>query len=118
MNEEALFRMAINVTQRAVGSVMVLIIKGKLDVGNFNNVSDAVNSLILSGHKKYIFECSELKKMDDASAMQMLRLSYTIKVQNGQLIVVGLKKVDPRVSSKVLMVVASSETEREALMSL
>ena len=55
------------IEQRAVGSVVILDLKGKITLGEGDEaLKDKINSLILQGHKKMLLNFGDVPYIDSA----------------------------------------------------
>ena len=108
------------IEQRAVGSVMILDLKGKITLGEGDEaLKDKINSLILQGHKKMLLNFGDVPYIDSAGLGEIVRTYTTVSRQGGQLKLVNLTKriTDLLSITKLLTVFETFETEPEALKS-
>jgi len=74
------------IEQRAVGSVMILDLKGKITLGEGDEaLKDKINSLILQGHKKMLLNLADVPYIDSAGLGEIVRTYTTVSRQGGQL---------------------------------
>ena len=108
------------IEQRAVGSVMILDLKGKVTLGEGDEVlKDKINSLILQGHKKMLLNLADVPYIDSAGLGEIVRTYTTVSRQGGQLKLVNLTKriTDLLMITKLLTVFETFDNEQEALQS-
>lgn len=108
------------IEQRTVGSVMILDLKGKITLGEGDEVlKDKINSLILQGHKKMLLNLADVPYIDSAGLGEIVRTYTTVSRQGGQLKLVNLTKriTDLLMITKLLTVFETFDNEPEALKS-
>jgi len=108
------------IEQRAVGSVMILDLKGKITLGEGDEaLKDKINSLILQGHKKMLLNFGDVPYIDSAGLGEIVRTYTTVSRQGGQLKLVNLTKriTDLLSITKLLTVFETFDNEAEALQS-
>jgi anti-sigma B factor antagonist len=108
------------IEQRAIGSVMILDLKGKITLGEGDEVlKDKINSLILQGHKKMLLNLADVPYIDSAGLGEIVRTYTTVSRQGGQLKLVNLTKriTDLLMITKLLTVFETFDSEQEALKS-
>ena len=108
------------IEQRAVGSVMILDLKGKITLGEGDEaLKDKINSLILQGHKKMLLNFGDVPYIDSAGLGEVVRTYTTVSRQGGQLKLVNLTKriTDLLSITKLLTVFETFDNEAEALKS-
>jgi len=108
------------IEQRAVGSVMILDLKGKITLGEGDEaLKDKINSLILQGHKKMLLNLADVPYIDSAGLGEIVRTYTTVSRQGGQLKLVNLTKriTDLLMITKLLTVFETFDNEQEALKS-
>lgn len=108
------------IEQRAVGSVMILDLKGKITLGEGDEaLKDKINSLILQGHKKMLLNLGDVPYIDSAGLGEIVRTYTTVSRQGGQLKLVNLTKriTDLLSITKLLTVFETFDNEPEALQS-
>ena len=108
------------IEQRTVGSVMVLDLKGKITLGEGDEVlKDKINSLILQGHKKMLLNLADVPYIDSAGLGEIVRTYTTVSRQGGQLKLVNLTKriTDLLMITKLLTVFETFDSEADALKS-
>ena len=108
------------IDQRSVGDVIVLDLKGKITLGEGDELlKDKVNSLVNQGHKKIVLNLAEVPYIDSAGLGEIVRTYTTVSRQGGQLKLVNLTKriTDLLMITKLLTVFETFDTESEALKS-
>ncbi len=108
------------IVERAVGSVMILDLKGKITLGEGDEaLRDKINSLILQGHKKMLLNFGDVPYIDSAGLGEIVRTYTTVSRQGGQLKLVNLTKriTDLLSITKLLTVFETFDNEPEALKS-
>ena len=108
------------IDERSVGDVMVLDVKGKVTLGEGDEMlKDKVNSLVNQGHKKIVLNLAEVPYIDSAGLGEIVRTYTTVSRQGGNLKLVNLTKriTDLLSITKLLTVFETFETEPEALKS-
>ena len=108
------------IEERAVGDVMVLDLKGKITLGEGDELlKDKVNSLVNQGHKKIILNLAEVPYIDSAGLGEVVRTYTTVSRQGGSLKLLNLTKriTDLLAITKLLTVFETFESENEAIRS-
>jgi anti-sigma B factor antagonist len=108
------------IEQRAVGSVTILDLKGKITLGEGDEaLKDKINSLILQGHKQILLNFGDVPYIDSAGLGEIVRTYTTVSRQGGQLKLVNLTKriTDLLSITKLLTVFETFDSEPEALKS-
>ena len=108
------------ITERAVGDVMVLDVKGKITLGEGDELlKDKVNSLVNQGHKKMVLNLAEVPYLDSAGLGEVVRAYTTVSRQGGSLKLLGLTKriTDLLSITKLLTVFETFDTENDAVRS-
>jgi len=108
------------IEQRTVGDVVVLDLKGKITLGEGDELlKDKVNSLVNQGHKKIVLNLADVPYIDSAGLGEVVRTYTTVSRQGGQLKLVNLTKriVDLLTITKLLTVFEAFDSEPEALKS-
>ena len=108
------------IEERAVGDVVVLDLKGKITLGEGDELlKDKVNSLVNQGHKKIVLNLAEVPYIDSAGLGEVVRTYTTVSRQGGQLKLVNLTKriTDLLSITKLLTVFEAFDSEPEALKS-
>lgn len=108
------------IEERPTGDVMVLDLKGKLTIGDGDELlKDKINSLIQQGHKKLVMNLEGVPYVDSAGLGEIVRTYTTVSKQGGSLKLLNLTKriKDLLTITKLLAVFDVFETEQEALKS-
>ncbi|HMD34266.1 MAG TPA: STAS domain-containing protein [Vicinamibacterales bacterium] len=108
------------IQERAVGDVMVLDLKGKITLGEGDEMlKDKVNSLVNQGHKKVILNLADVPYIDSAGLGEIVRTYTTVSRQGGSLKLLNLTKriTDLLAITKLLTVFETFESESEAVKS-
>jgi anti-sigma B factor antagonist len=109
-----------HIDERAVGDVVVLDLKGKITLGEGDELlKDKVNSLVNQGHKKIILNLSGVPYIDSAGLGEVVRTYTTVSRQGGSLKLLNLTKriTDLLSITKLLTVFETFESESEAIRS-
>jgi anti-sigma B factor antagonist len=108
------------IDERQVGEVMILDLKGKITLGEGDEVlKDKINSLILQNKKSILLNLADVPYIDSAGLGEIVRTYTTVSRQGGQLKLVNLTKriTDLLMITKLLTVFETFDTEPEALKS-
>jgi anti-sigma B factor antagonist len=108
------------IEQRAVGDVMVLDLKGKVTLGEGDELlKDKVNSLVNQGHRRIILNLADVPYIDSAGLGEIVRTYTTVSRQGGSLKLLNLTKriTDLLSITKLLTVFETFESENEAVRS-
>jgi len=108
------------IDQRAVGDVMVLDVKGKITLGEGDELlKDKVNSLVNQGHKKILVNLADVPYIDSAGLGEIVRTYTTVSRQGGSLKLVNLtKRIQDLLSiTKLLTVFETFDSESDAVRS-
>jgi anti-sigma B factor antagonist len=108
------------IEERAIGDVMVLDMKGKVTLGEGDELlKDTVNSLVNQGHKKIVLNLAEVPYIDSAGLGEIVRTYTTVSRQGGSLKLLGLTKriTDLLSITKLLTVFETYEKEADAVRS-
>src|SRR4026209_121813 len=106
------------IEQRAVGDVVVLDLKGRITMGEGDEMlKDKVNSLVNQGHKKIVLNLAEVPYIDSAGLGEIVRTYTTVSRQGGSLKLLNLtKRIQERLAStKLLTGLETYDTEKEAI---
>ena len=72
------------IEERAVGDVVVLDLKGRLTLGEGDELlKDKVNSLLNQGHKKIVLNLADVPYIDSAGLGEIVRTFTTVSRQGG-----------------------------------
>ena len=108
------------ITERTVGDVMVLDVKGKITLGEGDEIlKDKINSLVLQGRKKLVLNLADVPYIDSAGLGEIVRTYTTISRQGGQLKLLNLtKRIEDLLSiTKLLTVFETHDNEADAVRS-
>ena len=108
------------IEERAVGDVVVLDLKGKITLGEGDELlKDKVNSLVNQGHKKIVLNLADVPYIDSAGLGEVVRTYTTVSRQGGSLKLLNLTKriTDLLSITKLLTVFETFDTESEAVRS-
>ena len=108
------------IDERAVGDVMVLDVKGKVTLGEGDEMlKDKVNSLVNQGHKKIVLNLAEVPYIDSAGLGEIVRTYTTVSRQGGNLKLLNLTKriTDLLSITKLLTVFETYDSENDAIRS-
>lgn len=109
-----------HIDQRSVGDVVVLDLKGKITLGEGDELlKDKVNSLVNQGHRKIVLNLAEVPYIDSAGLGEIVRTYTTVSRQSGSLKLLNLTKriTDLLSITKLLTVFETFESENEAVRS-
>ena len=108
------------IEERAVGDVVVLDLKGKITLGEGDELlKDKVNSLTNQGQKKIILNLADVPYIDSAGLGEIVRTYTTVSRQGGSLKLLNLTKriTDLLSITKLLTVFETYDSENEAVRS-
>ena len=103
---------------RVVGEVTILDLKGKITLGEGDEVlKDKINSLILQNRKRILLNLADVPYIDSAGLGEIVRTYTTVSRQGGALKLVNLTKriTDLLSITKLLTVFEAYDSEPEAL---
>ena len=109
---------AMQIEERALGEVMILDVKGKLTIGDGDELlKDKINSLIQQGRKKLILNLEGVPYVDSAGLGEIVRTYTTVSRQGGNLKLLNLTKriTDLLMITKLLTIFDTYVSEEEAL---
>jgi anti-sigma B factor antagonist len=109
-----------DIESRAVGDVMVLDLKGKMTLGEGDELlKDKVNSLVHQGHRKLILNLGAVPYVDSAGLGEIVRTYTTVSRLGGSLKLLNLtKRIHDLLSiTKLLTVFETFESEDDAVRS-
>jgi anti-sigma B factor antagonist len=82
------------IEERQVGEIMILDLKGKITLGEGDEVlKDKINSLILQNKKRILLNLADVPYIDSAGLGEIVRTYTTVSRQGGQLKLVKLLTV-------------------------
>jgi len=108
------------IEERNVGDVVVLDLKGKITLGEGDELlKDKVNSLVNQGIKKIILNLADVPYIDSAGLGEVVRTYTTVSRQGGSLKLLNLTKriTDLLSITKLLTVFETFDSENEAVRS-
>ena len=108
------------IDERTVGDVMVLDVKGKVTLGEGDEMlKDKVNSLVNQGNKKIVLNLAEVPYIDSAGLGEIVRTYTTVSRQGGSLKLLNLTKriTDLLSITKLLTVFETYDSENDAVRS-
>ncbi len=108
------------IEERAVGDVMVLDLKGKITLGEGDELlKDKVNSLVNQGRKKIVLNLAGVPYIDSAGLGEIVRTYTTVSRQGGSLKLLNLTKriTDLLSITKLLTVFETFDVESDAVRS-
>jgi anti-sigma B factor antagonist len=108
------------IDERAVSGVTVLDLKGKITLGEGDEVlRDRISQLLQKGSKKILLNLEGVPYIDSAGLGEVVRTYTTVSRQGGQLKLVNLTKriTDLLMITKLLTVFETFESEQDALKS-
>ncbi len=106
------------IEERASGDVMILDLKGKLTIGEGDELlKDKINSLIQQGHRKLLMNLEGVPYVDSAGLGEIVRTYTTVSRQGGSLKLLNLTKriEDLLAITKLLTLFDKYDSEQEAL---
>ena len=108
------------IEERKVGDVVVLDLKGKITLGEGDELlKDKVNSLVNQGIKKIILNLADVPYIDSAGLGEVVRTYTTVKRQGGTMRLLNLTKriEDLLAITKLLTVFETYDNEADAVRS-
>ena len=108
------------IEERAVGDVMILDLKGKITLGEGDELlKDKINSLVNQGHRKIILNLAGVPYIDSAGLGEVVRTYTTVSRQGGSLKLLNLTKriQDLLAITKLLTVFETYDSEADAIKS-
>ena len=108
------------ITERSVGEVMILDLKGKITLGEGDELlKDKVNSVVNQGHRKMVLNLAQVPYLDSAGLGEVVRAYTTVSRQGGNLKLLNLTKriTDLLSITKLLTVFETFDSESEAVKS-
>jgi anti-sigma B factor antagonist len=108
------------IQERSVGDVKVLDLKGKITLGEGDELlKDKVNSLVNQGHKKIVLNLADVPYIDSAGLGEVVRTYTTVSRQGGSLKLLNLTKriTDLLSITKLLTVFETFDSENDAVRS-
>ena len=108
------------IEERTVGDVVVLDLKGKITLGQGDELlKDKVNSLVNQGHRKIVLNLADVPYVDSAGLGEIVRTYTTVSRQGGSLKLLNLTKriTDLLAITKLLTIFETFEAEKDAVRS-
>ncbi len=108
------------IEERIVGDVTILDLKGKMTLGEGDELlKDKINSLIHQGKKKLLLNLEGVPYIDSAGLGEIVRTYTTVSRQGGSLKLVNLTKriTDLLSITKLLTVFETFDAEKDAISS-
>ncbi|MGC4085883.1 MAG: STAS domain-containing protein [Vicinamibacterales bacterium] len=108
------------IDERTVGDVLILDVKGRITLGEGDEIlKDKVNSLLNQGKKKIVLNLAEVPYIDSAGLGEIVRTYTTVSRQGGSLKLLSLTKriTDLLAITKLLTVFETYESENDAVQS-
>lgn len=108
------------IEERTVGDVLILDVKGRITLGEGDEIlKDKVNSLLNQGLKKIVLNLAEVPYIDSAGLGEIVRTYTTVSRQGGSLKLLALTKriTDLLAITKLLTVFETYESENDAVQS-
>ena len=108
------------IVERTVSDVTVLDLKGKMTLGEGDELlKDKINSLLASGKKKLLLNLEAVPYIDSAGLGEVVRTYTTVSRQGGSLKLLNLtKRIEDLLSiTKLLTVFDTFDSEAEAVKS-
>jgi anti-sigma B factor antagonist len=109
-----------NIDERVVGDVTILDLKGKMTLGEGDELlKEKINSLIQQGHKKLLLNLEAVPYIDSAGLGEIVRTYTTVSRQGGKLKLLNLTKriQDLLAITKLLTVFETFDNEQEVVRS-
>jgi anti-sigma B factor antagonist len=109
-----------HIDERAVGNVTILDLKGKITLGEGDEVlRERIGQLSQKDQKRILLNLAEVPYIDSAGLGEIVRSYTTVKNRGGQLKLVNLTKriTDLLMITKLLTVFETFESEQDALKS-
>lgn len=106
------------IEERVVGNVTILDLKGKVTLGEGDEIlKDKINSLIHQDRKRILLNFADVPYVDSAGLGEIVRTYTTVSRQGGQLKLVNLTKriTDLLSITKLLTVFETFDSEPDAL---
>jgi anti-sigma B factor antagonist len=108
------------IEERAVGDVVVLDLKGRITLGEGDQLlKDKVNSLVNQGHKRIVLNLAGVPYIDSAGLGEIVGSYTTVSRQGGSLKLLNLTKkiTDLLAITKLLTVFETFDSQDEAVRS-
>ena len=108
------------IEERTNGDVLILDVKGRITLGEGDELlKDKVNSLLNQGKKKIVLNLADVPYIDSAGLGEIVRTYTTVSRQGGSLKLLSLTKriTDLLAITKLLTVFETFESENDAVQS-
>jgi len=108
------------IEERPVGEVVVLDLKGRITLGEGDELlKDKVNSLLNQGQKKIVLNLADVPYIDSAGLGEIVRTYTTVSRQGGNMKLLNLTKriADLLSITKLLTVFETFDSEHDAVRS-
>src|SRR4029077_16594070 len=108
------------IEERVIGDITVLDLKGKMTLGEGDELlKDKINSLLAAGKKKLLLNLEGVPYIDSAGLGEVVRTYTTVSRQGGSLKLLNLtKRIEDLLSiTKLLTVFDTFDSESEAVAS-
>jgi anti-sigma B factor antagonist len=108
------------IEERKVGDVVVLDLKGKVMLGQGDELlKDKVNSIVNQGHRKIVLNLADVPYIDSSGLGEIVRTYTTVSRQGGSMKLLNLtKRVNDLLAiTKLLTVFETFDTEDDAVKS-
>jgi anti-sigma B factor antagonist len=108
------------ISERTSGEVVILDVKGRITLGDGDELlKDKVNQLVSAGKKKIILNLADVPYVDSAGLGEIVRTYTTVSRQGGSLKLLNLTKriSDLLAITKLLTVFETFDAEPEAIKS-
>jgi len=108
------------IEERTVGDVLILDVKGRITLGEGDELlKDKVNSLLNQGQKKIVLNLAAVPYIDSAGLGEIVRTYTTVSRQGGNLKLLNLTKriTDLLAITKLLTVFETFDSENDAVQS-
>lgn len=108
------------IAERVVSDVVILDVKGRITLGEGDEVlKDKVNSLVNQGKKKIVLNLADVPYVDSAGLGEIVRTYTTVSRQGGSLKLLNLtKRISDLLSiTKLLTVFETFDAEKDAVAS-
>lgn len=108
------------IEERKIGNVVILDLKGKLTLGDGDELlRSTVSRLVQAGSKQIVLNLGEVPYIDSAGLGEVVRTYTTVKKQDGMLKLLNLTKriQDLLAITKLLTVFETFDNEAEAVVS-
>src|SRR5204863_10186500 len=115
-HRDFIWSVSMQIEERMVGDVVMLDLKGKITLGEGDELlKDKVNSLVNQGHKKIVLNLADVPYIDSAGLGEVVRTYTTVSRQGGSLKLLNLTKriTDLLSITKLLTVFETFDSENE-----